>query len=114
MPRPACRPRAVAPEAGDIDIVERRIYRVHRRIAERYRKGRMCLAGDAAHLNSPKGGMGMNGGIHDALCLADKIVAVAGGADPRGTCAGGAAGALLQPCAGLGGDPGPAPGRAGA
>lgn len=75
--------RAVVPGAGDIDIVEKRIYRVHRRIADRYRKGRMFLAGDAAHLNSPKGGMGMNGGIHDAFCLADKILAVAGGADAR-------------------------------
>jgi 3-(3-hydroxy-phenyl)propionate hydroxylase len=73
--------RAVVPEAGDIDIVEKRIYRVHRRIAQHYRTGRMFLAGDAAHLNSPKGGMGMNGGIHDAWCLADKIVAVADGAD---------------------------------
>jgi len=38
------------------------------------------LAGDAAHLNSPKGGMGMNGGIHDAWNLAEKLVAVANGA----------------------------------
>lgn len=74
--------RAVIPDAPDIDIVEKRVYRVHRRVATRYRKGRMFLAGDAAHLNSPKGGMGMNGGIHDAWSLADKLVAVAGGADP--------------------------------
>ena len=74
--------RAVVPDAGDIDIVEKRIYRVHRRVASRYRRGRLFIAGDAAHLNSPKGGMGMNGGIHDAWCLADRLIAVANGADP--------------------------------
>ena len=74
--------RSVIPQAGDIDIVEKRIYRVHRRVAEQYRRGRMFLAGDAAHLNSPKGGMGMNGGIHDAWALADGLIAVAGGSDP--------------------------------
>lgn len=74
--------RSVLPGAPDIDIVEKRIYRVHRRVATRYRKGRMFLAGDAAHLNSPKGGMGMNGGIHDAWSLADKLIAVWQGADP--------------------------------
>ncbi len=73
--------REVVPDAGEIDIVEKRIYRVHRRVATRYRKGRMFIAGDAAHLNSPKGGMGMNGGIHDAWCLADLLIAVAGGRD---------------------------------
>lgn len=72
----------VVPGAGDIDIVEKRTYRVQRRVATTYRKDRIFLAGDAAHLNSPKGGMGMNGGIHDAWSLADKLVAVAGGANP--------------------------------
>lgn len=74
--------RAVIPAAGDIEITEKRIYRVHRRVATRYRQGRMFLAGDAAHLNSPKGGMGMNGGIHDAWSLADKLIDVAAGGDP--------------------------------
>lgn len=74
--------RSVIPGAPDIDIAEKRIYRVHRRVASRYRSGRMFLAGDAAHLNSPKGGMGMNGGIHDAWLLADKLIAVRDGADP--------------------------------
>lgn len=74
--------RSVLPGAPDIDIAEKRVYRVHRRVATRYRSGRMFLAGDAAHLNSPKGGMGMNGGIHDAFSLADKLIAVAQGADP--------------------------------
>ena len=73
---------AVIPGAGRIEITEKRVYRVHRRIATSYRQGRMFLAGDAAHLNSPKGGMGMNGGIHDAWSLADKLIAVARGGDP--------------------------------
>lgn len=74
--------RAVIPDAGDIEIIEKRIYRVHKRIASTYRKDRLFLAGDAAHLNSPKGGMGMNGGIHDAWNLADRLISVANGADP--------------------------------
>ncbi len=74
--------REFLPQAGDIEIVEKRIYRVHRRVATHYRRNRMFIAGDAAHLNSPKGGMGMNGGIHDAWCLADLLMEVANGGDP--------------------------------
>jgi 3-(3-hydroxy-phenyl)propionate hydroxylase len=59
-----------------IDVLESRPYRIHRRLAERYGEGRVFLAGDAAHLNSPSGGMGMNGGIHDAFNLAEKLLAV--------------------------------------
>jgi 3-(3-hydroxy-phenyl)propionate hydroxylase len=57
-------------------IVHRTIYRVHQRVAKRYRLGRAFLAGDAAHLNNPIGGMGMNGGLHDAINLAGKLVSV--------------------------------------
>jgi 3-(3-hydroxy-phenyl)propionate hydroxylase len=46
------------------------LYRVHQRVAETFNKGRILLAGDAAHVNNPVGGMGMNGGIHDAMNLA--------------------------------------------
>ena len=68
----------------DIDVLEMRPYRIHRRLAATYRKGRAFLAGDAAHLNSPSGGMGMNGGIHDAFNLAGKLIAVLqDGADER-------------------------------
>jgi 2-polyprenyl-6-methoxyphenol hydroxylase-like FAD-dependent oxidoreductase len=68
----------------DIDVLETRPYRIHRRLASTYRKGRVFLAGDAAHLNSPSGGMGMNGGIHDAFNLVDKLTAVLqDGADER-------------------------------
>jgi 3-(3-hydroxy-phenyl)propionate hydroxylase len=74
--------KSIVPNSQNIDIDEKRIYRVHRRVATHYRKNRMFLAGDAAHLNSPKGGMGMNGGIHDAWSLADKLIAMVGGDDP--------------------------------
>jgi 2-polyprenyl-6-methoxyphenol hydroxylase-like FAD-dependent oxidoreductase len=55
------------------EVLEKRPYRVHQRIVPRYAVGRVALAGDAAHLNSPAGGMGLNGGIHDAFELADAL-----------------------------------------
>lgn len=58
------------------EIAHRTLYPVHQRVAARYRAGRAFLAGDAAHLNNPLGGMGMNGGIHDAANLAGKLVRV--------------------------------------
>ena len=48
-------------------------------VAERYRRGRVFLAGDAAHLFTPTGGMGMNTGIDDAVNIAWKLAAVTGG-----------------------------------
>ena len=52
------------------------IYSVNQRVADTYRKERVLLAGDAAHVNNPLGGMGMNGGIHDAVNLAEKLVVI--------------------------------------
>jgi 3-(3-hydroxy-phenyl)propionate hydroxylase len=52
------------------------IYRVHQRVASEWRQGRVLLAGDAAHLNNPLGGFGLNSGIHDAVNLADKLARV--------------------------------------
>jgi len=49
------------------------IYRVHQRVANEWRRGRVLLAGDAAHLNNPLGGFGLNSGIHDAVNLAGKL-----------------------------------------
>lgn len=66
----------VHPLDGPYEIRHRTLYSVHQRVAERYRHGRVFLAGDAAHLNNPLGGMGMNGGIHDAFNLAEKLVRV--------------------------------------
>ncbi len=54
-------------------------YNVHQRVAETFRVGRVLLAGDAAHINNPSGGMGMNSGIHDAYHLAPKLAAVLAG-----------------------------------
>src|SRR5690606_1916257 len=62
------------------EVVDLRPYRVHMRIVEDYRRGRMVLAGDAAHINSPSGGMGMNGGVHDAFNLSDKLKQIWDGA----------------------------------
>lgn len=64
------------------EIAHKTAYRVHERVADAYVHGRIFLAGDAAHLNNPLGGMGMNGGIHDAVNLADKLAQVWRGADP--------------------------------
>lgn len=62
---------------GDYDIHHRTLYRVHQRVAETYRVSpRALLAGDAAHINNPLGGMGMNGGLHDAFNLAEKLVKI--------------------------------------
>jgi len=54
----------------DAPIPIRSTYSVHQRVADRFRQGRVVLLGDAAHLNNPAGGMGMNSGIHDAYLLA--------------------------------------------
>lgn len=70
----------IVPSPEPYDVHELRPYRVHMRIASDYRIGRVLLAGDAAHVNSPSGGMGMNGGIHDAFNLTEKIRAVWEGA----------------------------------
>jgi 2-polyprenyl-6-methoxyphenol hydroxylase-like FAD-dependent oxidoreductase len=49
---------------------------VHHRLAERYRAGRIFLAGDAAHVHSPAGGQGMNTGIQDGVALGRTLAAV--------------------------------------
>ncbi|WP_067831783.1 FAD-dependent oxidoreductase [Actinomadura kijaniata] len=65
------------------DVAHASLYRVHQRVAARFRHGRVVLAGDAAHVNNPLGGMGMNSGIHDAVLLADALADVAAGHDDR-------------------------------
>lgn len=69
----AKRLKAVMPDVTLPDIRVRAVYHVHQRVAVTYRKGRAFLAGDAAHLNNPKGGMGLNGGLHDAFSLAERM-----------------------------------------
>jgi 3-(3-hydroxy-phenyl)propionate hydroxylase len=64
----------------DFEIVGSNLYVVHQRVAKKFRGGRAILAGDAAHVNSPIGAMGMNSGVHDAFNLADKLVKILYGA----------------------------------
>jgi len=64
------------PTEKPFDIVGSNLYIVHQRVAKKFRAGRAILAGDAAHVNSPIGAMGMNSGVHDAFNLADKLVAI--------------------------------------
>jgi 3-(3-hydroxy-phenyl)propionate hydroxylase len=67
------RMQAFLPQDRDYEIRYQSIYRVHQRVASDWRHGRVLLAGDAAHLNNPLGGFGLNSGIHDAVNLADKL-----------------------------------------
>src|SRR5207245_8424377 len=52
------------------DYLHVNLYKVHQRIATQFRKGRVFLCGDAAHVNNPIGGLGLNCGIHEAWDLA--------------------------------------------
>ncbi len=70
----------VVPGIANYDIAHTTLYKVHQRVAKNFRLGRCFLAGDAAHLNNPLGGMGMNGGIHDAMNLTARLAAVWNGA----------------------------------
>ena len=72
--------QAVTPSPEPFEVVHKTAYRVHERVADKYFQGRIFLAGDAAHLNNPLGGMGMNGGIHDAVNLTEKLTRVWHGA----------------------------------
>lgn len=72
----------ICPGCGPFPLVDSRAYRVHQRLASDYRRGRVVLAGDAAHVNAPSGGMGMNGGIHDAFNLAPRLRDAVDGAPP--------------------------------
>src|SRR5215212_2700539 len=62
------------------DVIWGSRFRIHHRVADRYRAGRLLLAGDAAHVHSPAGGQGMNMGIQDAIALADVLDRVIDGA----------------------------------
>lgn len=63
----------------DAPIVRRQVYTFHARIADRWRAGRIFIAGDAAHLSPPFAGQGMNSGLRDVHNLGWKLAAVAGG-----------------------------------
>ncbi|MEU4160611.1 FAD-dependent monooxygenase [Actinoplanes sp. NPDC026670] len=67
------------PKAGPYHVEYRNVYGVNQRVAATFRQGRILLAGDSAHVNNPIGGMGMNGGIHDAINLTEKLTKVIAG-----------------------------------
>ena len=68
--------QGIHPRSGGYEIPYHALYAVHQRVAATFNKGRVLLAGDAAHVNNPIGGMGMNGGIHDAMNLTAKLADV--------------------------------------
>jgi 3-(3-hydroxy-phenyl)propionate hydroxylase len=73
----------VVPGINSYEIAHTTLYRVHQRVAGAFRSGRAFLIGDAAHVNNPLGGMGMNGGIHDAINLTARLVDVWRGTMPE-------------------------------
>ena len=72
----------VVPGIERYEIAHTTLYRVHQRVAGAFRSGRAFLIGDAAHVNNPLGGMGMNGGIHDAINLTERLAQVWRGEKP--------------------------------
>jgi 3-(3-hydroxy-phenyl)propionate hydroxylase len=73
----------VLPGISGYEIDHITLYKVHQRVAKSFQHGRAFLIGDAAHINNPLGGMGMNGGIHDAVNLAARLAAVWRGEAPE-------------------------------
>jgi 3-(3-hydroxy-phenyl)propionate hydroxylase len=69
---------------GRYEVPHKGIYRVHQRVAKRWRAGRILLAGDAAHLNNPLGALGLNGGLHDAILLGEYLGKVCRGEADEG------------------------------
>jgi 3-(3-hydroxy-phenyl)propionate hydroxylase len=67
---------AVVPGISNYEVAHLTLYKVHQRVAKTFQHGRAFLVGDAAHINNPLGGMGMNGGIHDAINLTSRLIDV--------------------------------------
>lgn len=77
--------RSISEQAEQLAVDHVTLYKVHQRVAERFRVGRIILAGDAAHVNNPLGGMGMNAGIHDAWLIAKPLAALCRGEGDEAT-----------------------------
>jgi 3-(3-hydroxy-phenyl)propionate hydroxylase/6-hydroxy-3-succinoylpyridine 3-monooxygenase len=71
--------RAVLPSPAEVEVVEWAPYRMHQRVAPRFREGRVLLAGDAAHVTNPSGGLGLTGGLFDTFVLHEALAAVVHG-----------------------------------
>lgn len=76
--------RAQFPDLGDYSLDQSNHYTLQQRCLASFREGRVLFAGDAAHLNSPSGGMGMNSGVHDAACLVEHLLPVLEGEQADG------------------------------
>jgi 3-(3-hydroxy-phenyl)propionate hydroxylase len=74
--------RIYVPER-DRDYLHLNLYAVHQRVAKSFRRGRVFLCGDAAHVNNPIGGLGLNSGIHEAWDLAGLLDGVLRGDSPE-------------------------------
>jgi 2-polyprenyl-6-methoxyphenol hydroxylase-like FAD-dependent oxidoreductase len=68
--------RAILPGAGDYKVDRASPYRMHQRSATRYRVGRVILAGDAAHVTNPTGGLGLTSGLFDSFALYPALAAI--------------------------------------
>ena len=65
--------------SGDYELALFQQYRMHQRAADSFRVGRVLLAGDAAHITNPIGGLGLTGGFLDSFVLSEALAAVIGG-----------------------------------
>ena len=65
--------QGVFPLPQPYEVAHRNLYKTHQRVAVKFRVGRIFLGGDAAHVNNPIGGLGLNCGIHDAMELIDTL-----------------------------------------
>ncbi|WP_326822142.1 FAD-dependent oxidoreductase [Streptosporangium sp. NBC_01756] len=83
LARLPARLRTVADPGRPWKVAHASLYPVHQRVAASFRRGPVLLAGDAAHVNNPLGGMGMNSGIHDAVVLGTALADVIAGAPGR-------------------------------
>ncbi|WP_245546120.1 FAD-dependent oxidoreductase [Nocardia higoensis] len=75
--------QGVVPQPEPYPVVHSTIYSVHQRLAATFGLGRVLLLGDAAHINNPLGGMGMNSGIHDAHAAVEAVTYALAGGDPE-------------------------------
>ena len=75
--------QSVFPGASPYKVLRRNAYVLQQRCLDSFRAGAVLFAGDAAHVDSPSGGMGMNAGMHDAHCLVEHLLQVLDGEDER-------------------------------